>query len=92
MPLVSSSTPSSRPAARALIVQRANIFKVNAHRRRWRWNAGVMTRPTLLSMRQLQLAVCICRRNNLVTAETLAAAGFRTRRSVPAPTLAAAAA
>jgi hypothetical protein len=65
----------TRQAAREKIVQAANRHMLKSGRRR----GGYPVR--LLSMRQIQRAVFVCRQNLLVDAKVLEAAGFRARRS-----------
>jgi hypothetical protein len=65
----------TRQAAREAIVQAANRHMLRSGRRR----GGYPVR--LLSMRQLQRAVFVCRQNLLVDGKVLEAAGFRARRS-----------
>lgn len=71
--LISRKTHAERrTAARRRIVQTANRYKLA------RYRAAYVHRPVprLLSMRQVNEAVCICRRQQLVPAATLAMAGF----------------
>lgn len=63
-----------RAKARLAIVQAANRHIVRGEHR-WRF-LGFMAPPTLLGMRQLERCVCIVRRNRLVSARTMVAAGF----------------
>lgn len=69
---MSARTKIDRSSARARIVDAAN------RHRRSRWSRHpVQFVPPAFSMRTLQLAVCVCRRNRLVKPEILTAAGFR---------------
>jgi hypothetical protein len=72
--------PKDRTAARLKIVQAANRHIVRARAPRHSLAAamhGVRPEPTLLSQRHLQRAVCIARRNRLVSDDVMALAGFR---------------
>lgn len=67
-----TETESERDVARALILRTANRFALDQARRR---------RPPMPAQlhgaRHIQQAVCVARRNRLVDADTLVAAGFR---------------
>jgi hypothetical protein len=67
----------TRAEARLQIVQAANRHILTGRNRRGWVHSAWAHRPTLLSGRHLQRAVCICRRNGLVSDEVLVAAGFR---------------
>jgi len=58
-------------SARWQIIQAANKHKVRT--------APSWFTPRLFGMRQLQQAVCVARRNRLVSGDVLMAAGFRAR-------------
>lgn len=66
-----------RTEARLQIVRAVNAFKL----RFYRWNTSRIRRPLpqprLIGLRQIQDAVCIARRNQLVDAHAFEAAGFR---------------
>jgi hypothetical protein len=65
-----------RVKARTEIVQAANRHVMRGHYRRGFVSARFEYLPTLMSQRNLQRAVCVCRRNALVTPDVLVAAGF----------------
>lgn len=63
-----------RAAARRKIIQTANRFRVHQAQRRRPY-----VPPMVYSARHIQQAVCVARRNALVKADVLDAAGFNPR-------------
>lgn len=60
----------SRLKARRKIIQTANVLRIRRH-------AGKPHMPTMWTMRHINQAVCVCRRNNALKPHVYTAAGFR---------------
>ncbi len=73
---VRRTDPENKDLARLRIIQEANSFRLRTKGIRGFTSRGI---NQMFGPRHIQQAVCVCRRNNLVPAEVLKLAGFRSK-------------